>query len=312
MDYFKFMGVLFSASRDMKNADAKIAIAQAGSPEGFGLQMQKMNARHAILFNDELGKFVSKAGIESSAFSSDLLSWYGAAEFGNNTIQTKNAFHFEAGSYTFGWLWATTDRGFNRHWPKLAGISSGLEDRMFFVVSPEKPKPATPYSDPVLIGAAKTRKLIDKAIAQGKYEFDSPETFAKMVHGLDPRSMDLVQKLALYFAVDMDSPVIDDEHIERAVALVQYRNQAAKFLAPIEADNHQGRLQKEIIRELQQHRGKLKYRELCRNLDYTRYGLDVWQRAYKTMIAEGIIAEFVERQPSGQTAKVVGLLKIEE
>jgi hypothetical protein len=313
-NYFKAIGIVFSAGNDTKSADDRVAMAQAGSPEGFGLKMQKMNAKHAILFNDELGKFVAKAGIESSSFSSDLLSWYGSAEFGNNTIATKNAFHFEEGTYTFGWLWATTDRGFNRHWPKLAGISSGLEDRMFFVVSPEKPKPAAPFHDPFLHETAKrTHHLMLKAVQQAKYEFDSPEDFAEKVRGLDPRSIDLVQKLALYFAIDTESSVIDDDHIERAMALAAYRNQAAKFLAPIEADNHQGRLQKEIIRELRQHRGKLSYRTLCLNLDYRRYGLDVWNRAFNTMVTEGSIMDFPETTTEGKRpTRTIGLVNLDE
>jgi bifunctional DNA primase/polymerase-like protein len=314
MNYFNFIGLLLHAGRDTKSADNKIAVTQAGSPEGFGIQMQRMNAKHAILFNDELGKFVSKAGIESSAFSSDLLSWYGSAPFGNNTTNPKNAFNFQAGDYTFSWLWATTDRGFNRHWPKLAGISSGLEDRMFFVVSPEKPKPAAPYQDPVYVErAVRTRQLIDKAVNQEKFEFDSPDTFAQKVKGLNPRSIDLAQKLAVYFAVDMGATAIDDEHIERAIALVQYRNQAAAFLSPIEADTKEGRLQKEIIRELQQNCGKISYRAICKNLDYQRYGTFEWDRAYKGLLKAEIICEFFEdRTPGKRATRMTGLVKQED
>ena len=313
-EYFNFIGMSFAAGRDSKSADNKIAISMAGSPEGFGIQMQKLNAKRAILFNDELGKFVAKAGIESSAFSSDLLSWYGSAPFGNNTTNPKNAFNFQANDYCFSWCWNTTDRGFNRHWPRLAGISSGLEDRMFFVVSPEQPKPAAPYTDPNYVErAVRTRQLVDKAINQGKYEFDSPETFASKVSGLDPRSIDLAGKLALYFAIDTGSTVVDDEHIERAMALVEYRNQAAAFLAPIEADNKEGRLQKEIVRELQQNRGKLSYRKLCLNLDYKRYGTYEWDRAYKGLLKVNDICEFFEETtPGKRPSRMTGLVKQED
>jgi hypothetical protein len=317
MDYFKYMGLVTPYTRDLKSADNKTVTMQAGSPEGFGLVMSGINGSHAVLFNDELGGLVAKAGIDSSSFSSDLLKWYGSADFGNNTKNNRTNFNFPANSYTFSWLWATTDRGFNRHWPKLAGISSGLEDRMFFVVSPAQPKPTAPYHDPLFQeGALKTRQLIDKAILQKDFEFEDFKSYADKVAGIDPRSMDLVQKLALYFAVDMGATVIDGEHVERAVALVAYRNQAAKFLSPIEADNQQGRLQKEIIRELQQNNGKMKYRDLCRALDYLRNGIDIWNRAYKGMLStnmdDGLICEFMEQQASGQTAKMVGLLKQEE
>ncbi len=314
MDYFRVMGLLFKASGKKDEANGRTAIIHAGSPEAFGLRARDIIAKRAILFNDELGKFVSKAGIEGSSFSSDLLSWYGSGEFGNGTTATKNAFHFEAGTYTFGWLWATTDRGFNRHWPKLAGISSGLEDRLFYVVSPAEPKPATPYSDPILVGgAAKTRQLFDKAVNQGAFNFESPEWYAKKVEGLDPRSMDLAQKLALYFCVDMGDTTISDEHVDRALALVKYRNQAAAFLAPIEAENDGARMQKEILRELRQNRGKMRYRELCRALDYTSIELFKWNRLFQGLVNEGLIADFSEPTTSGKrVTRMVGLRKPEE
>lgn len=313
MQYFHLMGTLFSPEKKAIAADRTV-VMQAGSPEGFGIQAEKMGAKQAILYNDELGKFVSKAAIESSSFSSDLLTWYGAGEFGNNTSDARKAFHFPSGSYTFGWLWATTDRGFNRHWPKLAGISSGLEDRMFFVVSPEKPKPTAPYSDPLFHdGVIRTRQLIDKAIEQKEFHFESPEWYARKVSGMDPRSMDLVQKLSLYFCVDMGDSAINDEHVDRAIALVNYRNQAARFLEPIEADDDGGRLQKEIIRELRQNRGKMRYRDLCNALDYTRMKIFQWKRIYDGLKEAGLIVEFAEQTTSGKRAtRMVGLAKQEE
>jgi hypothetical protein len=319
-DYCRWMNIGAVLSKTTTSAVAKRStlVAQAGSPEGFGLTIQRLEGSKAILYNDELGKFVSKAGIESSSFADDLLTWYGAADFGNNVTTARNNFNFEGGTYTFGWLWCTTDRGFNRHWPKLAGIASGLVDRMFFVVSPEKPKATIMYKDPDFVaGAEGTKRLINAAIAKKDYEFEDPDNFARGVAGLDPRSMELVMNISLFLAIDMGKDMIDDDVMERALALVEYRNQAAAFLAPIEADNLQGRLQKEIIRELKQNRGKMSYRDLCRNLDFNRYGVDVWNRAYKTMLPygndEGIIFEFPEQRTAGKRAtRMVGLIQYEE
>jgi hypothetical protein len=316
-EYCHWIGIGATLSKNTKS-DGTTLIAQAGSPEGFGLAIQKAESTHAILYNDELGKFVSKAGIESSSFADDLLTWYGAGPFGNNVTTAKNNFQFDGGAYTFGWLWCTTDRGFNRHWPKLAGIASGLVDRMFFVVSPKDPKPTVIHKDPDFVaGAVETRRLIEAAVAKKTYEFEDAEFFASRVAGLDPRSMELVMNISLFLAIDMGKDKIDDDILERALALVTYRNQAAAFLAPIEADNLQGRLQKEIIRELKQNRGKMSYRDLCRNLDFNRYGVDVWNRAYKTMLPygndEGIIFEFPEQRTAGKRAtRMVGLIKYEE
>jgi hypothetical protein len=318
--YFQYAAISSEASGSKSSESSvetsHVLISVSGSPEGFGLSMKKKNCRQSILFNDELGKFVSKAGIDSSSFSSDLLSWYGSGYFGNTVTNGKNNFAFETGTYTFGWLWATTDRGFNRHWPKLAGMSSGIEDRMFFVVSPEKPKPAGPYSDPdisMMEGALKTRALIDKAINQRLYRIEEPEMYAKRAKGLDPRSFDLLKKLSLYLAVDLNLDVIDDDCMERARALVDYRNQAAAFLEPIEADNAEGRLMKEIVRELHQNKGKMPYRDLCRDLDYRRHGMKLWKSAYYGLLNHGDIAEFQEvRTPGKRATRMVGLVKHEE
>jgi hypothetical protein len=140
-EYMKAVGIFDTASSTMRKggAEGKVMVDQAGSPEGFALEMQRVTGTlghaHAILYNDELGKLVSKAAIENSSFSSDMLSWYGSALFANKIKNEKSRFSFAAGAYTFGWLWCTTDRNFNTYWPRLAGKSSGIQDRMFFVVS---------------------------------------------------------------------------------------------------------------------------------------------------------------------------------
>jgi hypothetical protein len=315
--YCQLAGLCAETTHDMKNAGALTLITQAGSPEGFGILMKRLNGKHAIMFNDELGKFAAKAGIDSSAFSHDMLTWYGSEYFSNTVSASKNNFAFENGTYTFGWLWCTTDRNFNRYWPKLAGISSGIGDRMFFAVSQEKPRPSVPYEDPsaetLILGAKKTRALIDKAVEQRLYRIEEYENYVKRAEGLNPRSLDMLKKLALYFAIDLGLDVIDDDCVERARALVDYRNQADKFLEPIEADNIEGRLQKEIMRELRQNRGLMTYRELCRDLDYSRYGSKLWKGAYWGLVNHGDIVDFKEARTAGKRkTRMVGLVKHSE
>ena len=314
-EFFSYMGIGAPLSKKVTAAEGKVVIGGAGSPEGFGVSMDKAGARNAILFNDELGKFVSKAGIESSSFTSDLLTWYEADVFENRTLNARNTFHFDARRYCFGWQWCTTDRGFNKHWPKLAGISSGMEDRMFFVVSPEKPRPTTPYRDPSFFNTGHIfKRLIDNAIQKVSWEFEDFKGYADKVSGMDPRSMAMVQKLALGFAILCGYDFIEDDAIERALALVKYRNQTAKFLAPIEAENPQARIQMEIERELRQNGGLMTYRKLCRNLHYDVIGADMWNRAVKTMLPsqfdDGRIWMWEEQlKPKTRKTKMVGVIK---
>jgi len=134
----------------------------------------------------------------------------------------------------------------------------------------------------------------------------------EVLNGLDPRSMQLVQKLALYFAVDLEESEITFDCLERAEALVQYRNAVRKYLEPIEADNQLGRLQQEILRELKQNGGKMRYRDLCRNMGNNRYGTDLWRSAYTGLRKEEMITEWHPKTLSNRLTHMVGIPKVDE
>jgi hypothetical protein len=312
-EYFKSIGLAIKYSKSLPSADGRVVVMQTGSSEGFGTTMSKLNGKHAILFNDELGKLVAKAGIENSSLPHDLLTWYESGDFGNTITNEKASFAFEANTYCFGWQWCTTTRGFNRHWPKIAGVVSGMEDRMFFVLSPEEPKTAGSYSTPQTKEAAKrTFELIEKALLKATYRFSSYEEVQSLVYGMNPRTMQMLFALALYFAIDLNRAEIDAECLQRAKQLVDFRDQAILFLAPIEADNEQGRMQQEIMRELRQHKGKMKYRDLCRELNSNRFGSDRWRAGFKGLVGEGIIADWDEKTKSGQKTRMTALLVLND
>ena len=107
--------------------------------------------------------------------------------------------------------------------------------------------------------------------------------------------------------------VIDSECLNRAAALVEYRLKVIKFIEPIEAENKQGRIQKEIIRELRQNGGMMKKRDLCRELNYTSLGTDVWYAAYVGLLKNKITVEFRPNNESRpRVSKMLGLLKDED
>ncbi len=312
-DFFKLMGLSGKDIRNLPAAEGRVIVTQTGSSEGLGLRMTNLNSKNAILFNDELGKLVAKAGIENASLPHDLLTWYESGDFGNLVTNQKNNFGFEAGSYCFGWLWCTTTRGFNRHWPKIAGVVSGMEDRMFFLVSPEKPRNASVYRLPFLEDAAKkTKAVIDAALLKAKYQFESIEDVQLLVDGMNPRTMQMLFALSLYFAIDLQREQIDADCLERAKALVDFRDQGLKFLAPIEADNEQGRLQQEILRELRQNKGKMPYRNLCQELNAGRAGTKQWKSSYWGLVEDKQIADFSEKTKAGRTSHMVGLLVLED
>jgi hypothetical protein len=312
-DFYKAMNLSAIFRPSMKNSEGKIIIMQAGSPEGLGKALYRIDCRNSIMYHDELQKFVCKAGIESSAFSADLLTFFGQGDFVNMISAEKNNYSFEAGSYCFGWTFCTTDRAFNRLWPKLAGIATGLEDRMFFLVAPAEPRPATRYKDPEFSQAAisETRERINRAIAKRVYQCED-QKHLNAFEGLTPRALQLAYSFALYFAIDLGREKIDSDCINRAKALIDYREQALLFLDPIEGANEEAILQKTIIRELKRNCGKVSYRTLCRDLSYTDYGTYRWKTAYRGLVDEGIIIQWDERTANGQITRMVGLVRQEE
>src|SRR5258708_3301292 len=96
----------------------------------------------------------------------------------------------------------------------------------------------------------------------------------------DPRNMNLLYTLGLYFAVDLGLGEITEDCITRALALVDYRQKATVFLEPIEARNDEGRLLKEIIREIRQHGVNMTTRELYKTLHAEDYGQHILQMVY--------------------------------
>jgi hypothetical protein len=313
-EYFGHMGLAVNLTPSLRNSEGKIVIGQAGSSEGFGLQLQNANAKHAILFNGELGKLVSKAGIENASLTHDLLLWYESEDFSNPIKSRAQSFAFPPGTYCFGWQFCTTTRGFNSQWPRIAGIASGMPDRTFFLVTPEEPKPLSSevFVNTVETAIGTTRKLIDRAVEKKEYqisEYAQDSLLKKSAAFGDPRSMNMVYKFALYFAIDLGLDEIDEDCIARALALVDYRQKAIAFLQPIEAKNDEGRLLKEMLRELRQHGGKMTRRELYRAMHAEEYGDRFWRTVYGGALGANHIREFKERGAHGQIKHMVGLVK---
>jgi hypothetical protein len=302
--FYKRMGLCTAFKTSLKNSEGKVVLVQAGSSEGLGKNLSKINCNNAILYNDELQKFVKKASIDKASFSADILTFFGGGDFTNIVSSDRNNFSYEAGTYTFGWCFCTTDRAFTRLWPVLAGLSTGLIDRCFFVISPKEPRKACQYADPEL-RVEETLDRIQRAVAKEVF----PRT-AKLDFGdVTPRSFQFGVAFALYFAVDLGKDSIDEECVERAKALVGYRNEVIRFLEPIEGANEEAILQKTMMREIRRNGGMMKYRDLCRDLSYADYGTYRWKTSFKGLTDEGLVKLWEERTDKGRTTRMVGLVR---
>ena len=179
------------------------------------------------------------------------------------------------------------------------------------MVSPKEPKIVTTFHNPFFHQQAlETRKLLDRAVEQAVFKFDDIQSAQQQLNSLnlDPRSLQLVQKLALYFAVDLGETAISMDALERAIALVKYRNDTIEFLAPIEAENTFARIEMEIEREVRQNGGIVTYRKLCRGVQYERYSMRDWDTCYNGLLRHKRLVEWYEPSKRGSPSHKVGLV----
>jgi hypothetical protein len=288
----KYMKVAGIVREPGGNAEGHTIVFQAGSTEGLGMQMTKLSCKNAVLFYDELSTLTSKAGIEGSSMTGHLLTMYGSGHFSNVVKANKETFAFPEGSYTTSLIASTTDKKFLTQWSRMGGGESGLDDRMFFLYQPEtfiQEKPQKLVD--TLEGSAKTRKLIDQAVMKGMYEIEDDTLLAEGIKKYGNRGADRIEKMALYFAVDLGKDSIDDDCLERAVDVMKYETAVKKYLAVFEATNTEAMIQNHVIQVLQRNSGRLGLRELERSIHPAKYGTSVWTKAFRGLVTGGWITE---------------------
>jgi len=293
IDYLRMAGILNYAGAATKNADARSLIWQAGSPEGLGMQMAKTNCKNAILFYDELGSLKAKAKIEGSTFGTTLCSVYESGFFSNTIKAERNNFTFEPNTYCMSIIACCTDKKFAENMGPIVSAADGVDERFFYLYQPEILPPPTPYKYVNCLAAAlETKKLIDKAVQKGVYHFaDEYQPKLDALSAVNNRLEIRAEKWALFFAVDLNRDEIDDECVERAVAICEYERQAKAYLSVPEATTTEGRLQSEIIGLLQRNQGKMRLRQLENTMKPERHGTTLWRKVYQGLISNGWVQE---------------------
>src|SRR4029077_4066567 len=231
--YFEFMGCVGNSGGGVNNANGKALVFTIGSPEGVGKEMNRLHCRNGVLFYDELRTLTDKASIENSNLSASLLTLYESGNFQNIVKNPKDSFALQAGTYCASLIACCTDKNFSLHWSKMSGKSSGLNDRFSFLLQPEALDDIKPYVHVATQEASvQTRQLIDKAITKGVYSIADHRPFNLFLKKYENsnRAAIRAEKLALYFAIDLDREEIDEECIERAIALVEYEMKVKKYL----------------------------------------------------------------------------------
>jgi len=293
MRYFNYMGLLDHGGPACRNAEGKTLVFTAGSPEGLGIEAQRVNCRNFTLFYDELSVLTNKAGIDSSTLVPNLLTLYESDKFSNMIKSKKETYSLDPGTYCTSLIACCTDKNFKTLWGKMQGVTSGLNDRFFFLYQPEKFKEVTPpISVSTQAGSLVTRQLIDKAVKKAVYSItDTSPLHASVAgeKGIDNRQEIRAEKFALYFAIDLDRDEIDEECIERGLALVEYERKVKKLLRPSEAFTKEAQIQNEIVDTLRTAGGRMGDRDLTRIVHPERHGTSLYGQAFKGLIIAGYI-----------------------
>jgi hypothetical protein len=293
VDYFKSAGVADWATSHMRNADGKLLIWSAGSPEGLGLDMSRLGCNNAVLFYDELSNLTKKAGIESSSLVSTLLTLYESGNFANHVKHKNETYSIPPRSYCASLIACTTDKNFHSNWSRLAGDSSGLDERFFFLYQPAVLAPLTPkITVDTSAGAAITRQRIDAAVHQRLYKVIDASPIAKYLTETEAnRSAGRAEKFALGFAVDLGLDEIDEDCIERGIALSTYELEVKNWVKTFEATTREGSIQQQILHKLRQEGSVITRRKLENELNAGSHGTTVWGNALMGLIKNNFIIE---------------------
>lgn len=290
IDYLQTTGVI--ASSGVTKASGKSMVWTPGSPEGLGLDMVRTTCNNAVMFYDELSALSNKAGIESSALATNLLSMYESGKFSNVIKSRRESYNFDPSTYCASLIACTTDQNFHKNWSKLAGGSSGLDERFFFLYQPEVLVPLTPYKFVNTVeGTVETKKRIDKAVLQAVYVIEDETQLEEKINRIGNRVEVRAEKLALYFAVDLGRNSIDDECVERALAICEYEIAVKKYLKTFEATTIEGALQNELIQLLQRNGGVISMRDMRKVMHPERHGTSLWNKVFNGLKGAGWIME---------------------
>jgi hypothetical protein len=291
MDYFEFAGMLGHDMPDLENANGRQLVFEVGSPEGLGIEMARTKCSNAVLFYDEMTTLAAKTSIQSSSLRSRLLTMYESGKYQNLIKSRKESFSFQPGSYCVSLILCTPTETFRPKWAELNEEHSGFDDRFFLLLQPKVTKPMTP---PVYVhtqdGALETRRLIDKAIQQNIFRISNRIPLQQMLdRGFTNRQEIRAEKFALAFAIDLGRDEVDEDCVERGIALVEYERAVKKYMHLFESVTKEGNIQQQVLAYVEEHGGLVEETALEADLGALKYGTSLWSQSYSGLVKGGYI-----------------------
>lgn len=285
-DAIKYLDMAGIVSESAQIANGKTMVFRPGSPEGLGKLMLERQCKNPLLFYDELSALVGKVGIESSGLASSLLTLYESGYFANAVKSKKDSYAFPAGCYTASLIACTTETDFSEQWAQLVTGRKGLDERFFFLYQPETLKQRMPYKHvDTMNGVLLTQQRIQNAVTQGTFEIENPRPLEEQINELGDRTEIRAEKFALAFAVDLGKKSIDDDCIQRALALAAYEKAVKKYIGGSnESVDKLAIAQNKFCRMLERQRGIMTMSQAEYKMNYSRYSTETWHRIVNGLV----------------------------
>ena len=262
-----------------------------GSAEGLARQLEK--TPKTILVFDELKTFVSKSLIDGAILLPAVNTLFESNRFHSNTkahsIQINNGY--------LSLLAASTIATYSRMWTP-AFIDIGFLNRLWLVPAHAERRFAIPESIPQSKRDRLRERLREVISRHRDFTVFKVSQEAKAIFGewySDPTKSPLFGKrletyghrLMTLFVANEKSEQVTGDIAERVVSLLRWQEQVRRELDPIDAESKLARMEEAIRRALI--REPLKERDLKLKVNYTRYGLQIWNMALRNLIAAGEI-----------------------
>ncbi len=267
-----------------------------GSAEGIA-RVVKEKGLPVLLYFDELKIFVDKAKQEGSVALPMVNTLFEFTKYQNHTRDRS----IELESVHLSLLAASTKETYERMWTSQF-MDIGFLNRLFIVLARRTTKRPFPDAIPAahIEGLrAKTREQLDgiwRAAPQPLVLRLTPDAFEHwrvwyeaLEDSVYANRLDTIGlRLMMLLAITSGRVTVDETTVQAVVALLDYELAVRKLLDPIDADNAVARMEERIRRALQ--RGRLKKRDLARQVHAHRSGTWVFNSAIKNLIAEGEVA----------------------
>jgi hypothetical protein len=269
-----------------------------GSAEGLARKFNDMpeGPRKLLLVYDEAKSFVSKATIQGSTLAPAINTFFESNRFHSATkqhlIEIENAY--------LSFLAASTLETFTRMWtPDFLDI--GFTNRLWLVYDHAERRFSIPKEIPEWDLKPIRKKLseIISGIPSGglrlSIDEDARKIFDDWYFGEGSISSPLAKRLDTYglrlmilLSVNEGYSSVNAEIVKKVINLLRWQLQVRRLCDPIDAESKTAKVE-EMIRRSLSGRGTRTQRDLKRDVNYQRYGLNIWQFAIDNLTKAGEI-----------------------